>query len=242
LEAIAQDFLNFAPTELAELGLDVLESVVSSPLLQLDSEDDFLRILLTVLDYLPADPDPMSLLSHVRMEFLSAKAVQDLTLRVFQSEITPQLWHALWRRVHQVPSECPSQCLPWPRIDRAFVRISASSTAHGKATNLLKDGVNHFWGSSCGDRSPTLKLTFPYGSVDLIGYSIEPHGHGYGTPTLWSVMGLTTRDTWVVIDNKATDELVTKKGTSYFRVEVERIAFTAIRFIWPWVRPRRISG
>jgi hypothetical protein len=227
IEFLAVHFNELVQSVLIGLPISVLSRILSHPSLTLESEDSLYEFVISQFE---SHPDSLSLLAHVRFEFLSSGTMAKFGLWScdhFESfEFSLPLWWALLKRLSQtasllVPDRTRHRKMvglregsprdgiiaEWTRVaggnvhDRGVVEIATSSA---EANHPARDAVDldqkNYFQSS---DSPNQWLRYDFNDrrIRLTDYSIA------AVPTSWFlhswvVEGSEDGSTWTTLDER----------------------------------------
>jgi hypothetical protein len=232
IEFIASNLNELSIESLHKINSSIFERIVSSEFLRLDNEDSLLNILSS-LGY-------FELLGYVECCFLSVSAIELFLKSISLSSLNSHLWSSICRRLRckldlSTIEVNESRFSPQFRFvddpfsgilshltsvcggnvhSRGVVEITCSSTDSNQCWQVADHGWTGFWAS--GDKADGwICFDFKEKRVSVRHYTLKSSEGGcYFTD--WVIEGSNDGSTWIVLDDRHTDDLIGKSIVKTF--------------------------
>ena len=233
LDFIASHFFEINLGVLKCLSLSEIESILTSPLLQLESEDQLYDAIMSLIR--EKGEDYVVLLRNIEMAFLSEYKLSAFLDMIFPNLVDASVWASLCQCVRRFSGL--SAKLPLMKVERyrgfeefpcsngAFngiiqhlrdecggnphkkgvISIDASGTACNQCYKVIDYGWDSWW-VSYNDPDSYIQFDFKSRSVCLSDYSLKSDGGVYHLLS-WALEVSDDGTTWEIIDERDTQDL-----------------------------------
>ena len=234
LDFIASHFFEAKLDVLNSLNVSELESVLTNPLLKLESEDKLYETIVSLAG--EKGDDVLVLLRHVQFEFLSEPKLGDFLDRIFPN-LVASVWVSLCECLHRFcglsakasPRKASRYCVQLETFtsangafngivhhlrdecggnphEKGVISITSSRSSRNESHQLVDYGWNNYWVSV---NSPNSFVQFDFKSrrVCLSQYSLMSDGDGSCHLLKWVLEVSNDGLEWEVVDERNTPDL-----------------------------------
>jgi hypothetical protein len=231
LEVCRSTEIGYLASHFSELDVGLLKSfshgyfeeVLESEKLRIVSEDSLLNVILNL------GADYLSLLGHVRCEYLTVSGVNRLLNRISVCDVDGRLWSSLCRRLRLFvkPSLLPCSRFAWKRCEfdsarpldgvialftrecggnvhtNGIISITASSSCANQCHRVADCDWTGYWASS-NEANSWIQFDFKARRISVTGYSIKSDTNGGSHLLNWSISGSDDCQSWTMLDQRKT--------------------------------------
>lgn len=237
---IASNFSNFLNELKDDFYFDYIEDIISSPHLNLESEDILFDFIIDL------GPDFYNLLDYVNIQYLTPQKLNEF----FDIYPFRRMTQNIWDSLHQIiknkndnfsnnnliefkTQEFPLSNNPFNGIFAYFwekcqgnphlkgsLTVSSSSSCRNNDYDVINPAFNGYW-FSANEPNSWIMFDFQKYSLQLKNYTIKSDGNGANHLQSWVIEGSNDNKNWTLIDRKSTKALCENYVIKTFQCNVK---------------------
>lgn len=238
LKYVASNFWDFNKDDLKSIDINLLEKIISSKYIKVESESSLFHFVLDVLQN--NENAAKILLNYIHYEYLPRSDIAQFLKIIKPEDLTGPIWASLCSRLvnssdeSTINSKSAEMYIPIDSKDplngiftalasknegnihlKKIVEVTASSSEYNLPYYVISSEIQDYWYSQ-EEKYPWIMFDFREKQIKPTGYTLKTFncGEGYSHLKNWVVEGLREDGSWDTLDSQTDNQVLNRARAS----------------------------